>query len=262
MSFTNKIVWITGASSGIGEALAYAFSRHGARLILSARRETELQRVRAQCTNPETHLVLPLDLTDFDATAATQYVLDHVGQIDILVNNGGISHRSTVAESSIDIDRRVMEVNYFSAVALTRAVLPGMLARKTGTIVTISSLSGKVSTPRRSAYAASKHALHGFFDALRGEVYRDGIRVLLVCPGYIRTNISLNALTADGTLHGKMDKTQARGMPPERLATRILQAIEKGKDEVMIGGKEVLGVYLKRFAPRLFEWGIRRVKIS
>lgn len=262
MPFTDRIVWITGASSGIGEALAYAFSQRGAKLVLSARRAAELQRVRSQCTNPEAHLVLPLDLADFDPAGATQQVLDHFGHIDILVHSGGISQRALVSEASIDIDRRVMEVNYFSAVGLTRAVLPAMLARKTGHIVVISSLSGKISTPRRSAYAASKHALHGFFDSLRSEVYRDGIRVTLICPGYVRTNISFNALTADGTAHGKLDKTQARGMPPAKLARRIIQALEQGKDEVMIGGKEVLAVYLKRFAPGLFNRVIRRVKIS
>ena len=260
--FQNKVIWITGASSGIGEALAYACSQRGAKLVLSARRQAELARVRSQCTRPDDHLVLPLDLADFDAAAATQQVLDAFGQIDILVNNGGISQRGAAVETGLDVDRRIMEINYFGAVALTKAVLPAMIARQSGHIVTISSLSGKISTPRRSAYAASKHALHGFFDALRSEVYKDGVHVLLVCPGYVKTNLSLHALTGDGQTHGKLDPTQEKGITPEALAVKILAAVEQGKDEVLIGGKEVLAVYLKRLWPGLYSRFIRRRAIT
>lgn len=260
--FQSQVIWITGASSGIGEALAYACSQRGARLVLSARRQAELERVRSQCANPDAHLVLPLDLADFDAVTATAQVLGHFGQIDVLVNNGGISQRGTVVETELAVDRRIMEINYFGAVALTKAVLPTMIGRKTGHIVTISSLSGKISTPRRSAYAASKHALHGFFDALRSEVYQDGVRVLLVCPGYVKTNISFNALTGGGQAHGQLDPTQERGIAPEALAEKILAAVEQEKDEVLVGGKEVLAVYLKRLWPGLYNWFIRRRKIT
>ncbi|MFN8443823.1 MAG: SDR family oxidoreductase [Caldilineaceae bacterium] len=262
MSFQGKTAWITGASSGIGEALAYALSQQGARLILSARRVEELERVRAQCANPTVHLVLPLDLAHFDAKALTQQVLAEMGQVDILVNSGGISQRALAVEADVTIDRRIMEINYFGTVALTKAVLPSMIARKSGHIVTISSLSGKISTPRRSAYAASKHALHGFFDSLRSEVYADGISVTLICPGYVKTNLSLYAVNADGSAHGQMDPTQAKGMAPEKLAVRILQAIERGEDEVIVGGKEVLAVYLKRFFPGLYATFIRSRRIT
>jgi short-subunit dehydrogenase len=266
MFFKEKTAWIMGASSGIGEALAYALSKEGARLILSARRAVELERVRAHCAGNgarrDNHLVLPLDLTNFDANAATQQALDQAGQIDILINSGGVSQRAPALETSLAVDRRMMEINYFGAVALTKAVLPSMLARKSGHIVAISSLSGKISTPRRSAYAASKHALHGFYDALRTEVHNDGIGVTLVCPGYVKTNLSINALNGDGSAHSKLDPTQARGMAPEKLAARILRAIERSEEEVLVGGREVLAVYLKRFFPALYARVIRRTKIT
>ena len=158
-----KIAWVTGASSGIGEALAKALSAAGARLVLSARREAELERVRAACTAPEQHMVLPFDLLAFDAAAIAARALAEMEHIDLLIHCGGVSQRGTVLETEIAVDRRIMEINYFSTVALTKAVLPAMVARQQGHLVVISSLSGKISTPRRSAYAASKHALHGFF---------------------------------------------------------------------------------------------------
>jgi len=262
MPFQNQVAWITGASSGIGEALAYALSRRGARLVLSARRVDELERVRQGCTHPDQHLALPLDLTNFDAESATRQVLDQVGEIDLVVHCGGVSQRATVAETTMEVQRRIMEINYFGAVALTRAVLPTMIARKSGHLVVISSLSGKISTPRRSAYAASKQALHGFFDALRAEVYNEGIRVTIICPGYVKTDLSRHALTGSGGVHGQMDPTQAKGMAPEKLAIRILQAIERKEDEVVVGGKEVLAVYLKQFWPGLYNRMIRRTKIT
>lgn len=262
MPFQDKVAWITGASSGIGEALAYALSAQGARLVLSARRAEELARVQQQCANAEAHYVLPLDLTTIDAAPVVQQVLDHVGPIDLLLHSGGVSQRSTVMETSLAVQRRIMEINYFGAIALTHAVLPGMLARKSGHLVVISSLSGKISTPRRSAYAASKHALHGFFDALRAEVYNEGVRVTIVCPGYIKTNLSYNALTGKGDTHGQMDPTQAKGLEPAKLAERILEAIDRQEEEVLIGGKEVLAVYLKRFFPGLYSRMIRRTKIT
>lgn len=262
MQFQNQVAWITGASSGIGEAVAIALSAQGARLVLSARRPDELARVRQACTEPDRHLALPLDLADFSATALTQQVLEHYGQIDLVCHCGGVSQRSTVAETSMAVQRRIMEINYFGAVALTQAVLPTMVARKAGHLVVISSLSGKISTPRRSAYAASKHALHGYFDALRSEVYQDGIHVTIICPGYVNTNLSRNALTGDGGAHGQLDPTQAKGMTPQKLATRILRAIEHNEDEVIVGGKEVFAVYLKRFLPTLYNRMIRRRKIT
>lgn len=263
MQFDDATVWITGASSGIGEALAYALAGRGARLVLSARREARLEAVREVCPSPERHHVLPLDVaetaTHGDAAAD---VLGRVGPVDLLVHSAGISQRGVAVETDLHVDRRIMEVNYFGAVSLTKAVLPSMLEAGRGHIAVISSVVGKFGTRQRSAYAASKHALHGFFDSLRAEVHDVGLRVTLVCPGYVRTQISQNALTADGTPHGRMDEGQQQGMAPSLCAQHILTALEEEKNEVYIGGREVLGVYLMRFLPSLFHRFIRRVRTT
>ena len=223
-SYQDKVVWITGASSGIGAALASAFAAREATLVLSARRRDRLEAVRTACTHAERHRILPLDLTEAAAIpTAVDSVLSQQGRVDILVNNGGITQRSLVKDTRIEVDRRIMETNYFGAVALTKAVLPSMLACRSGDIVVVSSLIGHFSTPLRSAYAASKHALHGFFDALRAEVYADGLHVMLVCPGFVRTEISLHALTADGSsptlpwMPVRLGAWRRRNAPPKSL---------------------------------------------
>ena len=263
MSLYGKVVWITGSSSGIGEALAYAFAKEGACLILSSRNASKLNEIKDRCPNPDRHLVLPLDLEDSSTFSADlRTALDKFGRIDILINNGGISQRSLAALTGIETDRRIMETNFFGTVALTKAVLPSMIERGSGHIVVISSLMGKFGTPMRSAYAASKHALHGFFDSLRAEVRSQGIKVTLVCPGFIRTNISINALCADGSCQGTMDDAQAAGLQAGVCAARILNAVVKGKEEVYIGGKEVMAVYLKRFFPGIFNRIIAKAKVT
>jgi dehydrogenase/reductase SDR family protein 7B len=263
MNYTDKVVWITGASSGIGEALACAFSNKGAHLILSARNEAKLKEVRQACLHPDKHLVVPLDLSDTDSLQGTcSDVLNRFGKIDILVNNSGVSQRCLVAQTGIEIDRRIMETNFFGTIALTKAVLPSMIEKKSGHIVVISSVAGKLGTPLRSSYSASKHALHGFFDSLRAETWKQGIHVTIVCPGFIRTNISINALTANGSPQGTMDEAQACGMLPQDCAEKIIRAVEKNSAEVYIGGKEILGIYLKRFVPGIFDLIIRRAKVT
>jgi short-subunit dehydrogenase len=254
MRYANKTVWITGASSGIGEALAVAWSREGARIILSARNGDELERVRQSCVAPERHLVRRLDLTDMDDIA---HAAAEVGPVDVLVHSGGVSQRSLAAETDLAVDRAIMELNYFGTVALTKAVLPSMLARGTGHIVPISSVIGHVGIPLRSAYAASKHALHGFFDTLRAEVAKGGVRVTIVCPGYVRTNVSENALRGDGAKYGQLDETHAKAMRPEQAAPRIIDGVARGKNEVRVGGKEILAIHLKRFLPDLVARVIR-----
>lgn len=264
MRFENKVVWITGASSGIGEALAYAFSREGAKLILSGRREAELERVKRGCAGaPENNFVLPLDLVRFETFAEkTKQAEARFGRIDILVNNGGISHRSLVADTLFDVDLAVMNTNYFGSIALTKAVLPAMLKRSAGHIVVISSLMGYLDTPMRSAYAASKHALHGYFDSLRAEIWRQNVKVTLICPGFVKTEISLNALTADGSKHARMDKSQAKGISADVCAAKTINAIARGREEVMIGGIEIAAVYVKRIFPRLYSTIIRKVRLG
>lgn len=259
----SQVVWVTGASSGIGEALARELAGRGARVILSARREERLREVRDGLRDPERHLVLPLDLARPDALAdAARRAQGHFGRVDVLIHNGGISQRSRAEETSLEVDRRIMEVDYFGAVALTKAVLPAMLERGSGRIVAVSSLVGHIGTPLRSGYSAAKHALHGFFDSLRAEVHDRGVRVTLVCPGFIRTDVSMNALTGDGTPQGTLDRAQAEGMSPEECARRIVRALDKDKDEVLIGGKEVWAVHLHRLAPGLYRRLIRRVRVT
>ncbi|OON68378.1 SDR family oxidoreductase [Hymenobacter sp. CRA2] len=261
MKFSQQVVWITGASAGIGEALAQAFARSGARLVLSARNEAELRRVAAACAPAET-LVLPLDLADSAALPAkVQQVLARYGRLDVLVNNGGVSQRSLALETTLDVDRRLMEVNYFGTVALTKAVLPQLLQQRQGRVVTISSLVGKFGTPYRSAYAASKHALHGFFDSLRAELSGSGVGITIICPGFIRTGVSVNALTGDGRALGTMDEATEKGLAPEEFARRALPVMARGDNEAYIGGKETMGVLLKRFAPGIFARLLTRAKV-
>jgi short-subunit dehydrogenase len=251
----DKIVWITGASSGIGEATAYQMAQEGAKLVLSARRKEELERVKKACHLPEENvLVLPLDVEDFTSFENHKNtVLNKFGRIDLLFNNAGISQRGGVLESPLEVFQKIININLLGVVALTKIVLPEMVKQKSGHIVVTSSLSGKLGSPKRAGYCASKHALHGFFDALRAEVYHDNIKVTMVCPGYIQTDISINAIGANGAQHGQMDNNQANGIPVEVCASKILKAIKADKSEIYIGGKEVLGVYLKRFFPKILE---------
>lgn len=259
----DQVVWITGASSGIGEALALAFAERGAQVIISSRRKEALEAVRAKSPQAEKMTVIPLDMTDTPQIAIrAQEVLQLFGKVDILVNNAGISQRSLVKDTPLEIDRKVMEVDFFGTVALTKALLPAMLQQKNGRILVVSSLTGKFGTPLRSAYAAAKHALHGFFDSLRAEVHDAGIQVMLICPGFIKTDVSVNAITADGSKHAKMDDKQAGGMAPADLAERIIKAMLRNKEEAYFGGYELLGIYLKRFFPRVFSSYIRRAKVT
>ena len=260
----NKVIWLTGASSGIGEALAYEFANKGARLILSARRKEELERVKNNCNEAvrKDIRILTLDLSQPQTLeAATQTAIQFFGHVDILVNNGGISQRSLVQESTMEVYRRLMEVNFFGAVALTKHLLPHFVLRKQGHIAVLSSVAGKYGTPYRSGYSASKHALHGFFDSVRAEYFKDNVSVTILCPGVINTPITMSALTGDGTPLNKMDEWQTKGKPVKWCAERITRAIESRKEEVYIGGKEVLLVHIKRFLPFLYYRIIRKVKV-
>lgn len=261
-SFSNKRIWITGASSGIGEALTHAFNRAGANVIISARRQEALEKVRSACAHPERVVVLPLDVSNTPALpAAAHQAWQHWQGLDIMVHNAGISQRSLARETELEVDRRLMEVNYFGPVALTKALLPLMQQQGSGHFAVVSSLVGKFGTPYRSSYAASKHALHGFFDSLRAEETATNIKVSLICPGFIRTQVSVNALTGNGTPLNQMDEAQRNGMAPEVFAHKMLEALKKEKAEVYIGGKEVAGVYAKRFAPALFRKMLLRAKV-
>lgn len=264
MDLKNKIVWITGASSGIGKALAIELSKLDTKLILSSRNETTLNKVKNECENSENIVVLPIDLEqydDFDKTAAT--AIAFFGKIDILINNGGISQRSLAIDTNTDVDKRIMEINYMGTVALSKALLPHFIANNSGHFVVTTSVVGKVATPLRSTYSASKHALHGFFDSLRAEIHKHNIDVTLVLPGYVQTDVSMNALNGSGEKQNSMDTATKNGIPADVFAKKMIKGIQKRKKEVVIGGfKETGSVYLKRFFPSVLAKVVRKVNVT
>ncbi len=262
--FSNKLIWITGASSGIGEQLCYDLSKLGARLILSARRTDELERVRSACQSPETHTVLPLDmLNEADVISAADKVANELGTVDYLFNNAGITQRSLINETDADIYRKVMELNYFSQVTITRKVLPGMLARGSGHIVTTSSIAGLIGIPYRSAYCSSKHAIIGFMDSLRSEVHDKGLRVTTLCPGFVRTNI-IDTARREGTAQEKVEDTVIKnGMAVDEAVAEVLEAVANEKEQVVIAkGKEGMGPIIKRLFPSVIYKMVRKMALT
>ncbi|XP_058066468.1 dehydrogenase/reductase SDR family protein 7-like [Anopheles bellator] len=265
-SLNGKVVLITGASSGLGEALAHSFFLAGCKVVLAARRKEELERVRKDLlaihTTVPTHppIILPLDLSDLNSIAGkVQEVLEIHGAIDVLVNNGGVSVRGDALSTAIDVDIRIMLVNYFGTVAMTKACLPSMVARKEGRIVSISSVQGKFAIPHRSSYCASKHALQAFCDSLRAEVAKDNIKVTLISPGYIKTAMSVNALTGSGTPYGKMDAATEAGATAESTAKNIVKAITRDeKDVVMAPIAPRAAYWLRHLLPSVYFWVMRK----
>jgi dehydrogenase/reductase SDR family protein 7B len=250
--FENKVFWITGASSGIGEDLAYTLSKLGAKLILSARNEEKLNEVKKSCKNPEAHLVVPIDLEkNENFEAEVNIALEHFGKIDNLILSGAVGQFEMAINTNPEIERKIFETNYFGTVSLAKAILPSMFKCRSGHIVVISSLMGKFGPPMRTSYAASKHALHGYFDSLRAEIWREGIFVTIVCPGFIKTNISKNYLDGKGNRWDYIDKDHQNAMSPEKCSGKILKAIASEKYEVNVAGKEVFAVFVKRFFPRI-----------
>ena len=256
--FRGKVVWITGASSGIGHALALAFGRAGARLILSARRREALEDVARMSGAPETH-ILPLDLTNLaELPAMAARALEWFGTVDVMVHNAGVAVRDRAANISLEVHERVLRTNYLGPVVLTQALLPSMVARGSGQFVVISSLSGKYGGPMLSAYAASKHALHAFFDTLRGEEREHGIVVTMIIPGFIRTEITAHALTGSGRPFGRVLPMYREAMTAEECAARILRGVAREKQEVLVGGIEMATIYLQRWFPAIASrviWG-------
>ena len=259
-SFKDKVIWITGASSGIGEALARGLSNRGAKLILSSRRTGELERVKNTCAYPDKVHILPLDLTDSaNLESKVPIAIAVFGHIDIMVHNGGMSQRALVAETEMAVHREVMELNYFSYILLTKALLPHFIERRSGYFVVTSSVMGKIGTPMRAAYAAAKHALHGYFDSLRAEVEEYGISVTILTPGYIHTPIAV--ISGDGSFVTSKSEQINGGLSADKAAEQIIKAIQNGSYEVYIGkfiGEERLALFVKRFLPRLFTWLIPR----
>lgn len=256
-----KTIWITGASSGIGEALAYKYSQEGWHVILSARRADVLAEVASRCAQPEQCTVVSIDLADTQSIdRAADEVLAKFDHIEVLVNNGGISQRSLVEETPVDIDRRIMQVDYFSGVQLTKRVLPLMLKNGGGHIVAISSIVGVFGFPQRSAYSAAKHAIHGFYETVWAELHDRGINTTIVCPGRILTNVSLHALTKDGTEHGVMDHAQKNGISAETCAKKIFKAVKRRKKEIYVCRMDVLMCYFHRYARWIYYKLVSKVK--
>jgi short-subunit dehydrogenase len=252
--YDDKVVWITGASSGIGAALLKELSQYKAKIIVSARREKELLQQIEHCKPATAEIIaLPFDLSEVHLleTIAAQ-ALALFGRIDILFNNGGVSQRSWAAETPLKVDRKIMEINFFANIQLSKLVLPTMLKQQFGHLVITSSLSGKFGFYERSAYAASKHALHGFYESLFLENRSDGIHVTMLCPGSIKTNIALSAINKDGLSAQASDERLEKGMAVVDCAKKIIRAVAQQKKEVYIGKKEIIPVYLKRFFPALF----------
>lgn len=264
MQFMSKTVWITGASSGIGEELAYSCIKRGARVIVSARDTIKLEKVREQCIKMGGEcFVYPMDLSDkTQVESVAEEVISHFKIIDLLINNGGVSQRTKAIETIPEVERKIMETNYFGAIALTRKILPIMLKNQGGNIAVTSSITGKFGFKLRSSYAASKHALHGYFESLRLELDNKNIHITIVCPGLINTDISKSAYSHGGQKHGRMDTGQKGGISAEECSEKYIKAIEKNKEEVLIGGNELILVYIKRFVPFLFYKIASRVKAT
>lgn len=251
--YNQKKIWITGASSGIGRALAIELSKHGAYIILTARSIEKLKETQALLQDPSHSQIVSLDISQSEEIdTKTLQLLKQLGNIDILINNAGISQRSLTMDTSMDVYHKLMQINFFGVIRMSKLVLPNMIERVSGHIVTISSVNGKLGSYMKSGYAASKHALHGFFDSLRAEIDGSGVDITLVTPGYVQTPISINALTNDGTPLGTMDRNTDKGIPVDHFAKKLVKQIAKGKLEISIAGNiESLGLFLKRFWPNM-----------
>lgn len=256
-------VWITGASSGIGAACAYRYAAEGARLVLTSSSAERLDAVAVKCRGlgAEEVTVLPYDLTCLDEIdALVEKAWNAADGIDIVMLNAGVSQRTNVEDTSMEMIRKIMEINYFAPVAIAKALLPKMIGRGGGRIVVTTSIAGRFGFPLRCGYSSSKFALYGFFETLQAEYHKDGIKVTIVCPGRVSTNISRYALDKGGKPHGVMDPGQAGGMSAEAAARIIVKAVAKGKREVLVGRKELLMVYIKRFFPGLCAGLARKIK--
>lgn len=252
--FKGKTAWITGGSSGIGEALVKAFARSGATVIASSNDSTGLERVKMECGEYSSNIYcVPFDLSDTDAIAGTaEEQMKKFPKIDYLINIGGISQRARIDETPLWLDRKIFEINYFGTIALTKAILPYMIRQKSGHILATSSISGRFGFPLRSAYSASKQALHGFFETLYLENKTNNIKASVIIPGRVRTSISMHALTSEGREHGRLDEGQAKGITPEKAAEQIIRGIKKDKREILVGSSELMMLHIRRYLPWLF----------
>ncbi len=261
MNFSGKTFWITGASSGMGKAVAVALAKFNTRIIISGRDIDSLEITAEEIEkNGSRARIEVLDMQDAESVVRTaKKVLSDKEKIAGLYHFAGVSQRSLLIETPLENTRKIMEINFFGVVALTNVVLPSMIENGEGQIAVASSLVGKFGFPYRSAYASSKHALHGYFETLLAENYNKGIRISMLMGGRIQTNISKFAIEKDGNEHGKMDAGQAKGIPPEKAAQQILKGLKKDKREIPVGGGELIMLKLKRFFPGLHARLIRKL---
>lgn len=252
--FKDKVAWITGASSGIGEALVYEFAKRGAFVIASSKEPEELERVKAACEEVSGMVrCVPFDLSETSSiNELVDAQLKETGKIDYLINIGGISQRARIDETPLWLDRKIFEINYFGTIAFTKAVLPYMIKQRSGYILATSSISGRFGFPLRSAYSASKQALHGFFETLYLENKKYNIMSSVIIPGRVRTAISLHALDSEGNEHGKLDDGQAKGISPAEAAMMIINGIRRNKHEILVGKAELAMLHIRRYLPWLF----------
>ncbi|RUS77509.1 hypothetical protein EGW08_014721 [Elysia chlorotica] len=255
----DKVVFITGASSGLGEALAEAFHQCGCKVVIAGRNAEKLEELRDRLNSrKQDHQHSPaiciLDLEDHDLGEKVHQAVAKVwGKVDILINNAGMSYRGAVADTKSEVDKKLMVVNHLGHIEITKAILPYMMKQNSGHIVCVSSVQGKLPIPHRSAYAASKHALQAYFDSLRAEVDHQGIQVCVVSPYYIRTNLSVNALSADGSSYGKLDQTTINGYDPHFVAQKIISCVQQGQEELILAPFHVkLAICLRVLAPWLY----------
>jgi len=262
-SIKDLTIWITGASSGIGEALAIAFAKKGAKIILSGRDQVKLEAVRKNCKGSKNHIVIPFDIGDSSQTKiAYESAIQQVGKIDWLINNAGISQRSLIMETTEEVERQLMEIDYFAQTRLTRLVLPKMIAQGGGKIVMISSVAGLLGTQYRGAYSAAKAAIHMWANSLRAELHEQGIEVATIFPGFIQTNVSINALTGDGSTQGTMDEATKQGLTTTTFAKQAVKALLKEDEYIIIAGqKEKLATKINRISPPKLYKLIRETKV-
>jgi len=260
-AFSKNVVWITGASSGIGEALSREYNKRGIFVVLSARREKVLQKVRNELTNPENAMILPLDVTDFTSIdEKVEKVIDSCGRIDMLINVAGIDYKDWVHNTPLSIYQKVMDINFHGNIAVTLKVLPHMEERGSGHIACVSSVNGLLSDKCSSAYSAAKHGLHGFYDALRAELPR-GIAVSMIAPGFIRTNITMNSLNGRGQTFGEYSKASLKGMAPEKMAKKVIARLERRSPLIFVGGfTEGIGILIHRLFPKAFYRLVRTIE--
>ena len=255
----NKIAWITGASSGLGEALVYRMAKEHCKIVLTSNEADKLKEVAEKSgLSPENYLVLPLELENFDAEAAVQQVVDKFGGIDILINNAGICQKDFGEKTRESIERKIMEINYFAMVKLTKACLPHLKKSK-GSVAAVGSLNGLVGAPMLTTYAASKFAVKGYFESLRYELEKYGVQVLLIIPGFMKTDITIKSLTGDGSAFGQNSITNEIGLSVDKCANKICNALKKDKTHIRMGGLEHLFPVISMFFPNLHFWIFRKL---